>query len=874
MKIEHKPVGPGDTCARCGALKAKHRAPRARAYHVTNGDPCTKCGRAASIHVSRVVIEGRAARDTKRKGREAKRTIIGVDGEGHDTPDGGHVYTYLCAVNEDGRVVSDAYNPDGLSTLECVRMLLEIPENSLRFVFMGSYDWTKIIEDLSPVDRFYIMHPDARRRRVCKQCKKTWSTVARVCPRCSNAKENRSILVRRVVRTDKHGRACRFAFDWMNGSFSVAEPVDDTFRKYRRDVKIWDCFKFFQSSFVSALKAWRIGTPEQIERIDAMKKKRGTFANEDPEEIRRYCQEECHLLAVMMRTLIEACKVAGIDLRRYDGAGAIANALLKKYGVKAFLGPPLESLSEGLEKAVMSAYFGGRFENSVVGDVKKPVIARDIHSAYPYALSQLPCLACGKWMHLDPTGLAKPWEHDAGGGITKKRGPRGGNTSDKAPGRVLPSGRVTAKKRARLLATCRSATLAVVRFRVAPRSVHERAKMAWCPLPFRDKKGSICFPTGCEGWAWFPEFEAALKGWPELVTPLEAYVYRTECEHSPFGWMPDAYRKRCEWGKDGPGIVMKLGTNACAGKTMQSIGDAPPFKSWIWGGMTTATTRAQSLEAIRVAKDPWNVLAIATDGVFSTEDLRLPHAQNIGTHDLPKPLGEWGRDCEHGKGWKDACPECLRDSRGMFLVKPGMYFDGKSLMRARGIGRKELADYRDKVVSTFARWDRKRHVSVRVQSRRFYGARSSVYGLSTCMRCNVRWPGAPELGCPTCREIATHFEVGEQTLPEDVCSGCGFKLPRGRATPEACRKCKRPWHPLQTSVYGRWAARPIEIDFACYPKREHVSARPGSFARMRLRDMGGATSAPYAPGETTPEGIEARAATEAGLEQPDWDDDD
>jgi hypothetical protein len=211
-----------------------------------------------------------------------------------------------------------------------------------------------------------------------------------------------------------------------------------------------------------------------------------------------------------------------------------------------------------------------------------------------------------------------------------------------------------------------------------------------------------------------------------------------------------------------------------------------------------------------------------------------------------------------------------------------MYFDGQNLMRARGIGRKELADYRDKVVNAFERWgSRQERISVRVQSRRFYGARSSIYAQSTCVACQETWPGPPELACPKCGQTPDLFQVGEQTLPEDICSGCGYQLRKGAKRPLVCpnkrklpngSRCGRPWHAPLTSVYGRWAARPIEIDFACYPKREHVSARVGSFARMRLRDMGGAVSAPYAPGVTTPEGIDARAVTEREMEQPDWED--
>ena len=265
----------------------------------------------------------------KRPGRHKKRYIIGIDGEGKDLPDGSHIYTLLCAVDETGRVVGEVENQNGLSSQECFKMLLELPRDTLKFIFMGSYDWTKIIEDLHQLDIYYIMHPESRRLRVCTKCKKTWHTKEKACPVCKDEKF-RSVLQRRSVAKDKHGKQLNLKLDWFNGSFTVAHQ--------KRSVKVWDCFKFFQSSFVKAIEAWKIGTKEQQERIAAMKKKRGEFAEEKPEDVRNYCREECFLLAQMMRKLISACEVADIELQRFDGAGAIANALCKKIKLRCISG--------------------------------------------------------------------------------------------------------------------------------------------------------------------------------------------------------------------------------------------------------------------------------------------------------------------------------------------------------------------------------------------------------------------------------------------------------------------------------------------------------------------------------------------------------
>jgi hypothetical protein len=770
MMIEHKHAGPGETCEKCGELKSKHRAPRVRED--------TRRGRARP---------NRPRRSSGNRGgsKKKKQVIIGIDGEGHDLPDGRHIYTLLCAVDERGEVVGEVENQKGLSTTECLEMLLALPTNALRFVFMGSYDFTKIIEELPTEDIYFIMHPDSRVTRHCKACKFKWKRDLKQCPRCGS-KQRRAVRSHQVVTKDRHGTTLGpYTFDWFNGSFTIGRPG----KGKKKRCRVWDVFKFFQSSFVKAIEAWDVASRDQIKRIGEMKAQRGSFATVNPDQIREYCREECFLLALMMRKLITACADAGISLQRYDGAGSIASSLLKQNAIQDFMGPPLEDLTPGLEEAVMSAYFGGRFENSIVGHITQPVNAYDISSAYPYALSQLPCLACGAWEL-----------------VTKD-----------------------------VMRQVKGATLAVVNFEVRSLPLEERSQIAWMPLPCRTESGSICFPSGFSGWAWKPEILAALRGWREYIKVKQAWIYRTECDHRPWTWMPLAYRQRTEWGSDGKGMVMKLGVNACAGKTMQNVGDPPPFKSWVWGGMTTATTRAQALDAICACTDRWNMLAIATDGVFTTENLKLPKPVDTGTSDLKKPLGGW-----------DA-----KEHPTVFFVKPGMYFDDtKHLMRARGIGRQELTDYKDRLVEAFASWDRQSPIVIKVVSRRFYGARTSVQMRSSCSACKATWQGTPWKTCPKCKQIGDGYLVSSAKM--------------GRAPERGSDE-----RPL---AFGRWDERDIEISFAAYPKREHIEPG-GSFGRMRVRDMGGVTSMPYL-GVTSPEGLEARLALEEALEEPDWHDDD
>lgn len=641
----------------------------------------------------------RAARDRHRKDREADRKIVGVDGEGMDLPDGRHVYTYLAAVDETGRLVAEARNPSGLSFDECAAMLLEIPRRSLIFGFMFSYDVTKIVEGLAPADVYYLMRPQCRVRKVCRACKARTSRLASACPECGSEALQR-VTVPLVTRGKK--------LDFFNGSFSVAEARKSSTRK-KRGIKVWDCFRFFGCAFVQALKDWKVGTDAQIARLTAMKNKRGAFDKESPADVEAYCREECHLLAQMMRKLIDAHERAEIPLKRFEGAGSTASALLRKHEVENFRGPRAAVLPLGLQRAIAAAFFGGRFENSAIGLVRRRVWSYDIASAYPYALSDLPCLACGTWERV--TG--KPY-------------------------RVR-------------------ADLRLVRFRVRKVSDAERRKIAWGPLPFRSDAGSITYGTNFSGWAWSAEYEAARRFSPELVEHGgEEWIYRTPCEHKPFAFLPPVYVKRIAWGKDGAGKVLKLGPNATYGKCAQTAGDDPPFQQFAWAGPTTATCRGMLLDAIGASSDRWSVISLATDGLYGTERLSLADPRDTRTAGHLDP--ESGEEKPALGSWEEKeIPE------GAFFAKPGLYFRLNAELkeiRARGVGRREVKAAKARLIRGFLKWDRQdSKYGIELTSRRFYGAKTSIAARSSCSSCGISWPGIPEAMCAGCGRVGDKFQT-------------------------------------------------------------------------------------------------------------------
>ncbi|MFI5245405.1 MAG: hypothetical protein ACHQQR_09295, partial [Gemmatimonadales bacterium] len=396
--IDHKHVGAKRRpCERCGKAAKRHRDRVEHAY-AGRAKKCGKCGKPRKAH-----------RD--RKDRQRERWIVGIDGEGLDAcskcgkgwptrrdgspadvcPCGGthrvHRYTFLAAVREDGQVVAEKYNRRGLTHDECVSVILAIPDRSLVFSFMGSYDATKIMEGVAPDDepeseegltKFMLFHPEARRRYRCKNCGHGWSHKRLRCKRCGSSRYRTT-----TPHYDFNGRG--YAID--GGGFTVAtgrktklvqrpgsrfaksgkhEPLIRRVVKWEHSTRVWDAFGFTRRSFVESLKAFEVGTEEERAEISLMKGKRGRFAHVDPERIKSYCRAECALLARMMRRMLDIFEQLGLDLKgQYRGAGSIAGALMRKHEVDECRGPSQRELHEGepdLARAIMSAYFSGRQE--------------------------------------------------------------------------------------------------------------------------------------------------------------------------------------------------------------------------------------------------------------------------------------------------------------------------------------------------------------------------------------------------------------------------------------------------------------------------------------------------------------------------------
>ncbi len=602
MLFDHSPIN--NPCNICGENAYRHRV-----EHEPVGDPCTKCHLPAGNHRTR-----------KEKDNDREILYLGIDGEGQGRNP--HRYVLLGASSEDGERQWYIEDFNGLSTQDCLNFLLNLPQTHTKcFAFAFNYDLTKILKDLPNKTLYELFRPELRQRK------------------------------------GRHAAMGPYPVKW-NGYTLNLQGTKFSLAKGDRHKIIWDVFKFFQSKFVTAITDWKVGHKDLWERMQIMKDQRNVFDTLSHESVREYCLEECQCMAGLAHKLVDAHDAVGLKLKSFYGAGSSGSAILTKMGIKDKIRlPPKE-----MWPAAASGFFGGRFENSVIGKIKGTVYNYDISSAYPYQLTFLPCLVHGKWS------------------------------------------RTTERK-----------AMEVARTALVQYKLHASSSTTWGPFPFRERNGSICFPSSSGGgWVWRDEYLVGERLFPN-VEFVEAWIYSCDCDCQPFADIPTYYNERCRIGKEGPGIVLKLGCNSAYGKLAQSLG-LGQFNSWVWAGMITSGCRAQLLEVLELHKDWANLLMVATDGIYTRERINTPAPRYTGTESTSKPLG----------GWEEKII-----TKGVFVARPGIYFPlnptTKEIkdVRGRGVGKGVVLENWEKIIESWETHGLKQTARIANVSR-FCGAKSSI----------------------------------------------------------------------------------------------------------------------------------------------------
>lgn len=474
-------------------------------------------------------LEQRTTHNTRRNQRRRKAVrgkFIAVDGEAYTT-EAGHNYCLLAASTGD-----HIYREQGLTTYECVTFLLKLREKNPGYKFTGfafNYDVNMIIGDLSLPELYSL-----------------WQTGSV------------------TIRLDD---GAPYRLEWLpSKGFLIVRLVD------RMAIEICDSFGFFQTSFVKALEAWKVSDPGG--HIERMKAERGSFGPKDKARVIRYCLTECNMLVELMLKLEDALEQARLRPSKWNGAGAVAAALLQREGVASYRVPD-EEFPEPVQDAIMRAYFGGRVEIFQQGQFED-VTNYDIISAYPYEALSLPTLH-GEWEH-----------------VTKY------------------DSKVTY-------------ALWLCEWDLDPETYV-------MPFPHRQKK-EIRYASNGRGWYHAKEVRTAKRFYGNAIRILDGWTFYPNENRKPFAFIRETFKERAEAKRKGLASekALKLGLNALYGKTAQGIGyrgKIPRFRSFFWAGMMTSGTRARLLDMALQA--PSQCVSISTDGIVFTRDPDFVTSTELG----------------------------------------------------------------------------------------------------------------------------------------------------------------------------------------------------------------------------------------------------
>lgn len=491
--------------------------------------------------------------------RHAPRPFVGVDGEGVTNPrdepiivgkgiiDTVHQYRLLRA--GDTYIESDTE----LTWQECLEFLCDLPHEGNRsplyVSFFFDYDATMIMRHMPPAIVEKILE---RPMNLDSRKKMRWQGNVGT---YIEAPDGSGYRVSYMPRKEFKVRRAHGPNDTKNGSWTVVSDVGT----------------FFQKAFVKVLQDWDVVDADTLASIQKGKDERAVVSVID-NEVRHYNHLEVLALTEVMNAFRKECQAIGYVPRKWQGPGCLASAAHGKHGTSRYEDLSIHPKMEAL--AILGLHFG-RFEAPYIGDIPGPVYEWDICSAYPWAMTQLPCLEHGSWRQqaTEPTDDAL--------------------------------------------------YLARVRFSHAP-DTHVGG------LAVRRADGSIHYPLIGGGAYWSPELRAC-GAVGTTWEGSEFWVYERHCSCEPFSWIHAIYAERLRIGKTTKGMMLKLLMNSLYGKMAQTVG-AAPYSNPIWAGLITSFTRAKLLDA--TGRNGAHVAMYATDALYTTVPLDLDLGDQLGQWEL------------------------------------------------------------------------------------------------------------------------------------------------------------------------------------------------------------------------------------------------
>ena len=368
-------------------------------------------------------------RDQQRRadGRASGRVLkpfASADGEGAP----GRADRSYVLLRAGEHVLTEEPGSDGLRWDECLNWLCHLPADKEHVAFAFDYDVATILCGYAAYDRGWRALTRLTERTIDKPVlfhngEVGWYVWYRpkmefkVSPvrRCPNKPSGWCSTTKMQSKDGKPSNVCGWC----------GLPADAS---RGRMVRISDTIKLFQSTLMKVIVDWQVGTPEERELVQRGKDKRETVHFTDPDEraeVIEYNRLETKLHAEVMERFREAWLNAehaphgscdGHSLpspRNWQSPGSLAKILYNHYRV-----PRRSEVNEignvpaELWNIAALAMYGGWFEVSMFGPapgvfgpsyslaargymptIPKMIAEYDLTSAYPWAMTHLPCLA-------------------------------------------------------------------------------------------------------------------------------------------------------------------------------------------------------------------------------------------------------------------------------------------------------------------------------------------------------------------------------------------------------------------------------------------------------------------------------------------------
>jgi hypothetical protein len=166
----------------------------------------------------------------------------------------------------------------------------------------------------------------------------------------------------------------------------------------RHSVSCYDIAQFYDNRDLVTVYKECTGQPLSSEYL-AMKENRKHFNlryfQRNKKRVRQYCLEDCKMTEEIALNWINTFREQfDFIVGKWISSGYLAEKVLICNGIKI---PFFNELPYPVQELAWLAFYGGRFELLIKGFIGECWLY-DINSAYPYALSKIPDITCGKWV--------------------------------------------------------------------------------------------------------------------------------------------------------------------------------------------------------------------------------------------------------------------------------------------------------------------------------------------------------------------------------------------------------------------------------------------------------------------------------------------